>query len=134
MTRDESYRLMMTPPPQDVKLYGNLPDCTDAVINVHGIFIEAARWDLSKGGLCDANFGELYTRLPVVKFKPCLEISSQIRYEAPLYKTQQRSGVLSTTGHSTNFILSVLLKSNNDPEFWIMRGTALVSGVVENVS
>lgn len=119
---------------QDAKLYGNLPECTDAVIHVHGIFIEAARWDLSKGGLCDANFGELYTRLPVVKFKPCLEMSPQIRYEAPLYKTQQRSGVLSTTGHSTNFILSVLLKSNNDPEFWIMRGTALVSGVRENVS
>ncbi|XP_043065698.2 dynein axonemal heavy chain 6 [Drosophila bipectinata] len=117
----------------DAKLYGNLPECTDAIIHVHGIFIEAARWDLSKGGLCDANFGELYTRMPVVKFKPCLEISPQIRYEAPLYKTQQRSGVLSTTGHSTNFILSVLLKSNNDPEFWIMRGTALVSGVVENV-
>jgi len=99
---------------------------------VHGIFIEAARWDLSKGGLCDANFGELFSRMPVVRFKPCLEISTVVRYEAPLYKTQQRSGVLSTTGHSTNFILAVLLRSNNDPEFWIMRGTALVSAVLEN--
>ncbi|EDW82538.1 uncharacterized protein Dwil_GK25078 [Drosophila willistoni] len=118
----------------DAKLYGNLPECTDAIIHVHGIFIEAARWDLERGGLCDAKFGELYTRLPVVKFMPCLEVSSLVRYEAPLYKTQQRSGVLSTTGHSTNFVLSVLLRSNNEPEFWIMRGTALVSGVVENVS
>ncbi|XP_032581827.1 dynein heavy chain 6, axonemal [Drosophila sechellia] len=117
----------------DQKLYGNLPECTDAVINVHGIFIEAARWDLSKGGLCDANFGELFSRMPVVRFKPCLEISSTVRYEAPLYKTQQRSGVLSTTGHSTNFILAVLLRSHNDPEFWIMRGTALVSAVLENI-
>ncbi|KAH8363782.1 hypothetical protein KR200_006735, partial [Drosophila serrata] len=118
----------------DQKLYGTLPESTDAIIHVHGIFIEAARWDLSQGGLCDANFGELYTRMPVVRFKPCLEIAPIVRYEAPVYKTQQRSGVLSTTGHSTNFILSILLQSDNDPEFWIMRGTALVSGVLENLS
>ncbi|XP_001354829.2 dynein heavy chain 6, axonemal [Drosophila pseudoobscura] len=118
----------------DEPLYGNIEECTDAVINVHGIFIEAARWDLKQGGLCDAKFGELYTRLPVVRFMPCLEISPKVRYEAPLYKTQQRSGVLSTTGHSTNFVLSILLDSHNDPEFWVMRGTALVSAVVENVS
>ncbi|KAH8387117.1 hypothetical protein KR093_004852, partial [Drosophila rubida] len=118
----------------DQRLYGNLEECTDAMINVHGIFVEAARWDLSKGGLCDAKFGELYTRMPVVRFMPCLEISPIQRYEAPLYKTQQRSGVLSTTGHSTNFVLSILLRSKNDPEFWIMRGTALVCAVLENVS
>ncbi|XP_060664252.1 LOW QUALITY PROTEIN: dynein axonemal heavy chain 6 [Drosophila nasuta] len=118
----------------DQRLYGNLEECTDALINVHGIFVEAARWDLTKGGLCDAKFGELYTRMPVVRFMPCLEVSPILRYEAPLYKTQQRSGVLSTTGHSTNFVLSILLRSKNDPEFWIMRGTALVCAVLENVS
>ncbi|XP_032594376.1 dynein axonemal heavy chain 6 [Drosophila grimshawi] len=118
----------------DARLYGNLPECTDALINVHGIFVEAARWDLSQGGLCDARFGELYTRMPVIRFMPCLEVSDTLRYEAPLYKTQQRSGVLSTTGHSTNFVLSILLRSKSDPEFWIMRGTALVCAVMENVS
>ncbi|KAL7743998.1 hypothetical protein ACLKA6_001232 [Drosophila palustris] len=118
----------------DARLYGNLEECTDAIINVHGIFVEAARWDLSRGGLCDAKFGELYTRMPVIRFMPCLEVSPTVRYEAPLYKTQQRSGVLSTTGHSTNFVLSILLRSKNDPEFWIMRGTALVCAVLENVS
>ncbi|ALC49870.1 Dhc16F [Drosophila busckii] len=118
----------------DARLYGSLEECTDAAINVHGIFVEAARWDLSKGGLCDAKFGELYTRMPVVRFLPCLEVAPTARYESPLYKTQQRSGVLSTTGHSTNFVLAILLKSLNDPEFWIMRGTALVCAVMENVS
>lgn len=121
-------------PTQDGRLYGNLEECTDAEINVHGIFVEAARWDLSKGGLTDARFGELYSRMPVIRFMPCLEIGTTLRYEAPLYKTQQRSGVLSTTGHSTNFVLSILLRSKNDPEFWIMRGTALVCAVMENVS
>lgn len=104
------------------------------MINVHGIFVEAARWDLSMGGLTDARFGELYTRMPIIRFFPCLDVSPIVRYEAPLYKTQQRSGVLSTTGHSTNFVLSILLLSKNDPEFWIMRGTALVCAVLENLS
>lgn len=51
--------------------------------------------------------------------------------QAPLYKTQLRAGVLSTTGASDNFILSILLESKFPPEFWIMRGTALVTGVTE---
>lgn len=104
------------------------------MVNVHGVFIEAARWDLSMGGLCDAKFGELYSRMPVIRFMPCLEVSTIVRYEAPLYKTQQRSGVLSTTGHSTNFVIAVLLRSKNEPDFWIMRGTALVCAVLENMS
>ena len=101
---------------------------------MHGIFIEAARWDITNGGLCDAYHGELYTRLPTIRFIPCLELDPGQRYDAPLYKTQQRSGVLSTTGHSTNFVLSVLLSSKFPPDFWILRGTALVSSVAENVS
>lgn len=101
---------------------------------MHGIFIEAARWDSQKGGLCDAEHGELFSRLPVVRFIPCLSLTPGDRYDAPLYKTQARSGVLSTTGHSTNFILSILLESRSPPDFWILRGTALISGVADNIS
>ncbi|GBP13922.1 Dynein heavy chain 6, axonemal, partial [Eumeta japonica] len=67
-------------------------------VNVHGIFVEAAEWRKDDGAG---------------------------RYDAPLYKTQARSGVLSTTGHSSNFILSILLESSMPPDFWILRGTAL---------
>lgn len=103
-------------------------------VNVHGIFIEAAYWNSSQGGLCDAKEGELYSKLPAIRFIPSLTIERGNRYEAPLYKTQDRSGTLSTTGHSTNFILAILLESNLSPDFWILRGTALVSGVTENES
>lgn len=115
-------------------MYGNLPDSSEAGVNVHGIFVEAAEWRKSEGGLCDAKIGLLYSRLPAVRFIPCLELDIAGRYEAPLYKTQARSGVLSTTGHSSNFILSILLESNLPPDFWILRGTALVSGVADNIS
>ncbi|XP_073833430.1 dynein heavy chain at 16F isoform X2 [Musca autumnalis] len=115
-------------------LYGDLPESSEAGVNVHGIFVEAAQWNRKKGGLCDANIGELYSRMPTIRFIPCLQLERGERYEAPLYKTQARSGVLSTTGHSTNFILSILLESSLPADFWILRGTALVSGVADNIS
>lgn len=114
-------------------MYGGLDYQPDG-INVHGLFIEAGRWDHQNGGLVDARVGELYSRLPVVWFKPCLHVDVRDRYEAPLYKTQSRAGVLSTTGHSTNFVLPILLESKQKPDFWILRGTALVTAVSENVS
>uniref|UniRef100_A0A1A9V6M7 AAA+ ATPase domain-containing protein n=1 Tax=Glossina austeni TaxID=7395 RepID=A0A1A9V6M7_GLOAU len=116
------------------ELYGKMPPSTENGVNCHGIFVEAAHWNKEEGGLCDAEIGELYSRLPAIRFIPCLKMEPGERYEAPLYKTQARSGVLSTTGHSTNFILAILLPSSLPPDFWILRGTALVSGVTENTS
>lgn len=96
-------------------------------VNIHGLFIEAGRWSESEGGLCDAEIGELTNPLPALWLKPSLEVDVTERYETPLYKTSTRAGTLSTTGHSTNFIVSVLLDSKKPQDFWILRGTALVT-------
>jgi dynein heavy chain len=44
----------------------------------------------------------------------------------PVYKTTVRAGTLSTTGHSTNFIIAIDIptKKNQTPEYWILKGAA----------
>ncbi|XP_022832877.1 dynein heavy chain 6, axonemal [Spodoptera litura] len=101
-------------------------------VNIHGLFIDAGRWDVGLGRLVDAFPGQMNPPMPVVWFKPVLTLPKpDPRYEAPLYKTSERAGVLSTTGHSTNFVLPVLLPSNHPQSYWIIRGTALLTQITD---
>ncbi|KAJ8737205.1 hypothetical protein PYW07_000476 [Mythimna separata] len=101
-------------------------------INIHGLFIDAGRWDMRANLLVDPFPGQMNPPLPVVWFRPVLALPKpDPRYEAPLYKTSERAGVLSTTGHSTNFVLPVLLPSDQTQSFWIIRGTALLTQITD---
>lgn len=112
-------------------IYGKLQRPENGV-NIHGLFIDAGRWDTQKNCLVDAMPGQMNPPLPVVWFKPVLELPKpDPRYEAPLYKTSERAGTLSTTGHSTNFVLPVLLPANMPSDFWIIRGTALLTQITD---
>lgn len=76
----------------------------------------------------------LWSEIPYIWLKPVEtdkdEHDYKKMYACPVYKTSDRRGVLSTSGHSSNFIMFMFLGCGEREEgeiFWTKRGVAMIS-------
>ena len=108
-------------------------------VYIYGIFLVCARWDATRSVIAEMEPGRLLYRLPVIRLEPVQVktynvLTAPDSYPCPFYKTSKRAGVLSTTGHSTNFVMTLGLPSDKHPDHWIRRGTAVLSEDELNLS
>ncbi|KAI8925763.1 dynein heavy chain and region D6 of dynein motor-domain-containing protein [Entophlyctis helioformis] len=94
---------------------------------ISGMFMEGARWDREKRLLQDSFPMEMFSTMPLIRFIPTQNSGPKERqYVCPMYKTSARAGTLSTTGHSTNFVVVIYLPSDKPADYWIAKGVALL--------
>jgi dynein heavy chain len=97
-------------------------------VNIHGLFLQGAKWDFKKKLIEDSDPKVPIIKMPVIWLEPVTKADhyDDKNYECPLYKTSVRAGELSTTGHSTNFVLFMQIPSDVPQDYWIRRGAALL--------
>ena len=95
------------------------------------------RWSTELGSLVPPEPGVMTSALPLVLFRPQQALGSEQsengrhHYACPLYQTSARTGMLSTTGQSTNFVLHVDLRipASTEPADWVLQGVAALCSV-----
>ena len=91
------------------------------------MFLEGARWNYDSHKLGDSKPKELYSDLPLILLVPIKDSQPSTIgiYNCPIYKVLSRAGTLSTTGHSTNFVMFIELPSDEEEDIWIRAGVAV---------
>lgn len=105
---------------------------------VDGLVLEGCRWDPRIAALNEALPRQLHSHLPVVWLCPVVVDTHTHEqrgvYEAPVYRTSARHGKLSTTGHSSNFVMMAPLPTQLPAAHWVQRGVALICSLDDDRS
>ena len=113
---------------------------------VKGLFMEGARWDAKEHTMAESLPKVLFITMPYIHLLPKENVDVPIVegipeqytghrngtahvYMCPVYKTSFRQGTLSTTGHSTNFVMFIRLPmaTEHKQKHWIKRGVAMLT-------
>mmetsp|Transcript_50595 Transcript_50595/g.45372 ORF Transcript_50595/g.45372 Transcript_50595/m.45372 type:complete len:140 (+) Transcript_50595:632-1051(+) len=94
---------------------------------IKGLFLEGCRWNWDEWCLDDSKPKELFVEMPIIWLKP---IVNRVQpkdgfYKCPVYKILTRRGQLSTTGHSTNFVMNIEIPSKDPQKKWVKAGVAM---------
>ncbi|ROT76025.1 putative dynein heavy chain 3, axonemal [Penaeus vannamei] len=123
---------------EDDVIYQVIPRQADEGMYTWGFFLEGARWDREQRCLVDMVAKQLHDQLPIILFQPApmpeeeggpaaAEEEVPGMYRCPVYRTSDRSGTISTTGHSSNYILDLILPSQLPQSYWVARGAAALT-------
>lgn len=93
----------------------------------YGMFLEGCKWDYEKHMLNDSDPKKLFVELPMLHLMPIVDrvVPTDGLYYCPMYKVLSRTGTLSTTGHSTNYVVMMELNSDMPEDYWIKAGVAV---------
>ena len=102
-------------------------------VYIYGLFLEGCRWDDKKEALEESNPKVLFSQMRTIHLLPkkIVEIDHGHFYRCPVYKTTRRAGTLSTTGHSTNFVMPMMIpiQKKHKAKHWVKRGVALIASL-----
>ena len=104
----------------------------DIGVYIEGFYLDGARWDREKHYLWDSHHKEMQSTMPVFHFIPTQDfVRNPEDYECPLYKTAVRAGVLTTTGASSNYVVSLDIPTERNPDYWVRMGVAGLCALAE---
>uniref|UniRef100_A0AAR2IQT9 AAA+ ATPase domain-containing protein n=1 Tax=Pygocentrus nattereri TaxID=42514 RepID=A0AAR2IQT9_PYGNA len=91
-------------------------------VYVYGLYLEGAGWDRRNCRLTDSKPKVLFEMMPVVRmYAENNGVKDSRHYSCPIYKKPVRT--------DPNCIAAVDLRTSHPPEYWILRGVALLCDV-----
>ncbi|XP_059194328.1 dynein axonemal heavy chain 5 [Centropristis striata] len=91
-------------------------------VYVYGLYLEGAGWDRRSCKLIDSKPKVLFEMMPVIRmYAENNGVKDSRLYSCPIYKKPVRTDM--------NYIAAVDLKTSPPPEYWILRGVALLCDV-----